>query len=359
MINQNEAAFRSNEGAPRPKRNFYDFAEMKAIPIVAVAQDLNLELQTKGGNPWCKVRQENEASVLLHSDRNTFYDFGINKGGDVIEFVGYVLDLDRSAAVEQLASMYNIQPKNDQRNSDEMSLWDYECIGIAGDLATKNFRYDIDRLPTDALISISDRYAMSMNELRTAYPKTYASILSQTAIPYVAELRNNYLLSVWSLHELVSDIGNPGMFQVECRRGVFRNQIEELKRAERSLCKAARGTKLKVRQPSEYDPMKDLEALASGKLKPRMGTLSYDEMQKRSQETGSNVKYVSMDYTKYGSNFGLLNFPHTAFLRSGKVVVGFLERDFEDFKAAIRSQPTQETNQEPANRPDATKEGER
>ena len=325
------------------KRVRYDFNELKAnIPIARLARDLGLHPQRKGPNLWCSVRPEDhEASVILHEDTNRFHDFGVNRGGDVIDFAAFVMGLDLDAAQAWLGQTYQLTPKFQDKTvksrDSEMTDWEYKAIGISGDLATKNFRFNTDKLTPDILKAISDRYSMTMNELRKAYPNIYTSILIQKALPYIQELRNEYLLSLWNKHQLVMEIGNPDLFRTYCERGAFVDEIEELERAEHLLLKAAKGTSLKYRSPRKYDPISDLQDMLSDRLKPQLGTLSSDEMKEHSQATGSKICFTEMDYRRYSTYHSLLDFPHTASWHSGMVQIGYLEQDHALFQDALTS----------------------
>lgn len=77
------------------RSNFYDLNRLKQIPITDVAQRLGVALERRHNGTWCKVRKESVPSTIIHTEKNTFYDFGTNTGGDVISFVGYVAELER------------------------------------------------------------------------------------------------------------------------------------------------------------------------------------------------------------------------------------------------------------------------
>lgn len=66
------------------RSNFYDLNRLKQIPITDVAQRLGVALERRHNGTWCKVRKESVPSTIIHTEKNTFYDFGTNTGGDVI-----------------------------------------------------------------------------------------------------------------------------------------------------------------------------------------------------------------------------------------------------------------------------------
>ena len=319
----------------QPKIDRYDFNQLKTIPILTLARDLGLDIRLKGKRHWCQVRPEDhEPSCILHEDTNRFYDFGTHQKGDVIEFVKYVKNVDLDIAQEWMGRTYGFTPKNRQSGNqlpDTMTLWDYEAIGIYGDMASKN-------LPLEVLYANPDEYSIGMNDLRKKDIKTYTGILINKALPYVAALRNNYYLDVWSMYELVKEIGSPQLFQAQCDRGVFDAAIKELEKAEHMLVKAAKGTYFKAYPPGNYDPMEDLKKLISGSIKPKLGNLSYNDIQKLAKDAGCEIQYTPLDYLQYNNKYDLLNsIPHQAFLRSGTVNIGYLETDYGRIMTAINS----------------------
>jgi len=333
----------------RPHRDYYHFNELKAIPILSVASALGIQIRnTRGTDHWCSVRREDKTpSCVLHADTNTYHDFGTGRGGDGIDLVGYTLNMDLKASQEWLGKQFNLTPKNrpySNRERYEMSPWEYGYIGLASDLATKNFRFDINKLSIEAISRISARYAMTMNELRQKHPGTYAKVLYQKAIPYVTALRDEYFMSLWSLNQLLLDIGNPETFLSECQRGVFDDMIQELERAERSLHKAARGTRLKLDPLVQYDPVRDLESVISGEVEPSLGKLAQNELEQRAADAGTEILHVEMDYNRYISSICLTDFDHTATLRAGTVTVGYLKTDQQLFQQSLN--PSRQTIEE-------------
>jgi hypothetical protein len=318
------------------RSNFYDLNRLKQIPITDVAQRLGVALERRHNGTWCKVRKESVPSTIIHTEKNTFYDFGTNTGGDVISFVGYVAELERKDAIRQLAEMYHIEPMNPRTGmaSSELTDWEYMQIGIYGDLATKNFDFDMERMPIERVYEISNTYAMPMNELKKKHTKTYERIMRQKALPYVRELRNSYFLHVWDRYQMAQAVGSPQLFYEGDLQSAFADDLRELIGAERILARAVKDTSIKLRDAREYDPVKDLELLSNGEVKPGLSTVNYDEIQAASKETGCPVKYRTMDYMAY-INSDLSQHFHSAFFKAGKVIVGFLDKDWKDLQPLI------------------------
>lgn len=326
-----------NPAAQAYRSSFYDLSQIKQIPIADVCKNmLGIPCITRSGKVWCKTHKERTESTLLHEDTNTFHDFGTDTHGDNIGLVSHVLGIDRKSAIDQIAQAYHIQPINQRKDMDpnELTLWEYEKIGIAGDKATKNFDFDVERQPIERIYAISEKYSMSMNELRKQHPKTYEKVIRQKALPYVRRLRNEYFLEVWSRYQTMCNIGNPSLFFRPDQLSYFEDQIKQLKTAERLLGRAIHGTGIKLNPTQDYEPAKDLEMLSKGEIKPVMGTTAYKDMQDASKANNCAVKYRTVDYDKYAQHMmsEANELFYSAFLSAGRVVIGYLEKDLAQFK---------------------------
>lgn len=317
---------------------FYDLEQLKQIPILQVVRDfLGLEYVVRGGRHWCKAHSERTPSALLNEDRNTFYDFGTNQHGDVIELVSYVMNIERKDAIKVLAEAYNISAIDRRQGltPNELSAWDYAKLGLYADLATKNFIFDVDRLPFEKICEISEKYSIPMNELRKRYPAMYERVLRQKAVPHVRTMRNEYFLELWGQYQLTCRIGDPALFFRPDSLQLFDDKIKALQDAEQILKRAIAGTGIELRPPRTYDPAKDLELLSEGKIKPVLGPASYQELQDAAELAGCSVKHWTFDYDQYALH--MMCEPnnelfYSAFLKAGRVVIGFLESDLDRFK---------------------------
>lgn len=142
-------------------------------------------------------------------------------------------------------------------------------------------------------------------------------------------------MDVWQEHLFLKGIGCEDTFFKPSTAARFRDQIEEIRRAERIFSFCAAGTNLRPwRHGLALDYLDDYRAMAMGDLKLSMGTLDYNEMRRYSIEQDSPVQYSTVDFSQYIlSPVGRL--PHSAFLRSGRVVVGYIEQDRERVLAAL------------------------
>lgn len=322
--------------AQTERKPFYDIARIRDIPILEVCQQLGIPVEQKGGKPWCKLREERTASTILHPENNTFHDFGTNRHGDAIDLVCEVHGVNKGDAIRFLAEVFHISPETPNRHSIGLSDWEYRQIGIAGDLATKNFDFDLERQGIERVTQLSQRYGIPMNDLRQQYPKIYAQILRQKAIPFVKGLRDEYYLEVFSRYSLTKGIGAEHVFQSEQAQVEFSRRIAQLQRAEGVLLRACQGTSIRAYSVGSYEPGTDLSRILSGELKIPLGGKSYWEMNSIAREQGTAVKYQTVDYGKYISGT-LDGFQHSAFLKKDAVVVGYLEKDYTRIKPVLDS----------------------
>lgn len=319
-------------------KRFYDLDKIKSIPILDVCNAFGIDLERKGGSIWCKVRPERTASVTLHPEKNIYHDFGTGQTSDVIGLVSVYLGIDRGAAIEKLAEAFCVSPENTQsgRNAGELTVWEYEKIGLDGKMATKNFDFDLSRQSMERVSELSLRYAMPMNVLKKTNPRIYERLLKQRAIPHVRDLRNEYYMDVFARYHLGKAIGSEELFNKAAQNGEFAEQIKELQTAERILKRACFGTQIEAWPVGEYDPAKDLKKILDGTIKISLGNASYPELKNFSTQENSPVKYRTVALDGFWNSFSALkDISHSAFMKDGNVVVGFLEKDMGKIKPIL------------------------
>ena len=306
--------------------------QLKQIPILEVCSTiLNITPIKRSNSYWCKCRpEERTASTRLYIEDNSFYDYGSHEGGDVIELVRYTLGIDFVSAAKLLQEAFHIPDPKDQRSPSRFALmdWEYQAIGLYGDRATKNFTFDVERMPMERIQQISEKYAMPMNELRLKHPKTYKRLLLSKAFPYLRALRANYLISVWNHYLFCRQHVTPDYFYMGDLRQRFGNDLKPLETAEHILRKAVHNTGISLPKVPTYDPALDLDKLLGGQVKPDLGKLTYSELQSLAESKGCRVKYRTVPYHNFTAECALEKYPYTAFLKAGNVTIGFLETDY-------------------------------
>lgn len=317
---------------------FYDLEKVKQVPILEVCNTFGIELERKGGSIWCKLRSERTASAIIHPDTNTFHDFGTNETSDAIGLVSVFEGISRYDAMQKIAGAFFIEPENPRAgmNANDLTVWEYAKIGLDGKMATKNFDFDLAKQGIARVSELSLLYGMPMNVLKKNHPRIYERLLKQRAIPHVKNLRNDYYMDVFSKYNLAKAVGSEKVFYNSAQNGEFAAQIEELRTAERILERACKGTQITAHPVGEYDPVADLDKLLKGEVKIALGTDSYMELKSKSEKENSPVKYRTVDFTGFMNAYTQLSvFPHSAFMKDGNVVVGFLEKDFAGIKPVL------------------------
>lgn len=313
-------------------KNFYDLDEIRSISILEVCDTFGVKVNRA---KMCSLRSEKTPSCKLYTDNrggfDHFHDFGDGSHGDVIVFVSRVTGSDWQTALETLAGIYGIEPVNniEYQNRNELTNAQYAKIGIYGDLATKNLDIDLERFSVESAQKYSDKYRMTVNELRREYPEVYTyKILMGRALPFVSDMRNDYYTELYNHYSLALalNIGDPRKLD-ERKVEEFSKLQKELDTAEKLLHKAAEGTSVKeTLKYRKYNVIEDYEALIDGKISFQVGSLSYHDLKCKAREHDEVLRYRSVpsgDYFKLAC--GLLNdVHHAAFLKGDSVNLVFL-----------------------------------
>ena len=323
-----------NDG--RKRGALYDTDRLKEIPILSVCSQLNIPIEKKyGRRAWCKVRQERTASTMLDLDKNTFFDYGDGgHGGDVIAFYAYVTGISQGEAMKELGNHFGI-PSKDPRaglKSNDLTNFEWSKIGLYGDRASKNYSFDVERLPIERCWELSEQFNMSMNDLRKAFPEVYEKMLREKALPYLRELRNHYYLNIYGEYRFALELGNTDLFYDQRIQEDLLHEKEHLITAERLLEKAARNTAIHFEPGKSYEPDVVLKQLLRGDHK--LGTLSHKQMQARARARKCYLKYCSFGYADYESA-DFSDILHTAFLRGDRVFIGYLPSDEQKVQSIL------------------------
>lgn len=314
---------------------FYNLEDLNSISILDVCNRFGVPVERRGGSSYfCKLRSERTASCKLYLNNSdghdSFYDFGSSVGGNVIKFVSECLNCDFQTAIEELANAFNIEPVNntDYFNRNDLTDLEWQKIGVYGDLATKNFDFDLDKFSLESTQMYAEKYSMSVNQLRKEYPYKYAvDIIKKRAIPHVYSLRNKYYFHLYCCLSLQKsftghfDINNvPHKDLEECK-----TLHKELTQAEALLKKALRGTDIAY-SFKEYNILEDLKKIYYGEIAFEVGENSYAEVKRESQRYGTDLRYRSVDADEYLAltDYDINSVMHAAFLKNDKVNLVFL-----------------------------------
>lgn len=313
----------------------YSLADVKSISILDVCDRLGITVTRRGKHHWCKIRDESNPSTVLHTDHNTFYDFGTQQHGSNIDLVCVVTGKDFGAAVRYLGETFDLSPETSAEKRDRfrtMSQTDYARIGLHADLATKNFVYDVAHHPLEKLLDIERRYRMPMNTLRKEHPKTYTRIIREKAMPYVAQLREQYYLDVWNYYSLLQTFGRTFLFyDSERTHARFAAKTKALEQAERSLFKAGQGTGLPIPEPAHYDPLRVVSHILTDRLSISLGTSSKDDLQR---DGGDPCTSFSISHDVYfASDLSMIS--HAAILSKDRITITCRTKDLPQLRQQL------------------------
>lgn len=324
-------------------KNFYNLDDIRSIPIIEVCHMYGVRIER--GNK-CKLRDEKHASTQLYlrdkDGYDRFWDFGTNEGGDVIKLVSVLENCEWQEALEALAQSFNIQPVNNTEYAKKGELTDYQyaMLGVYGDLATKNLDIDLERFSLESAQKLSDKYHMSLNELREKYPDVYRKrILNERIRPYVKDLRNDYYKDLYYHYRIAKELNieHPEeLDQHSLER--FEDAAKNLDYVERLLHKAAIGTS--VADDLEfihYEPIKDYSRVISGKQQFEVGNVAYNDIKREAGRNGEYICYKIVSDNDYMAlNVGLLkDVPHAAFMQGNKVNVAVLPENADEIDRCV------------------------
>lgn len=275
------------------KPKIFNIYEVKEIPILEVCAHLGISTQKRGKNYWCKLRDERNASTILHTDKNTFYDFGTQQGGSNIDLYCAATGVSFHEAIEELGNAFHLTPESYEERKNQyrrMSRSDYRRIGLYFDLATKNFRFDVEHLSLNQLVAIERKYRMDMNQLRKEHPGVYSRVIREKAVPYVTALRNQYYLKAWNHYCLLRSAGCSYLFFMSSQTlPLFEESKRRLEQAEWSLQKAAIDTDLKLPWMATPDAIRVVSRILQGSLTIWLGTESLETLSQKVRQNGHKV----------------------------------------------------------------------
>lgn len=234
----------------KEKRHYYDLTELKSIPIPEVLARFGIKINHSG---FFAIRKEHTASSKYYPATNTYCDFGVHDGGDVLKLYAVLSGLSGYNAIEAFANEFGLLAE-DNRHQKNIELTDnqYRLIGLYGDMASKNISFDFERYTISENYKLSQKLSISLNQLKKQDLKCYEDIISSRAIPHVELMKYNMLLNMeeyYVRHEILySEVRNDADISNE-----FEKEFSEVRRAEKILEIACRGcvnVKYKVQNES-------------------------------------------------------------------------------------------------------------
>jgi len=335
------------------KHKYYDRSLLNSIPIEDICYQIGLSVKHNGSRKWVNLRNEKTVSAIINTDSNTIYDFGDPyifgtgknggaKAGKPIDLIKYIYSCDFPEACERLADMYNIEPVNRNKNNkvNGLSYKEYSQIGVRGDIVSKNFDFDPE-YPPQKLFDLADAYSMSVNELKNSKKEEHKEIyenfiLNKKALPYIQELRNHYYISIWEQYSFLKDVDALELFDTVCAKSEFVEMYEKIIKSEKIFNKAAEGTKVKKIPKIDYSPDRIMNDILEKRLKPELGSHSYNQLKALAKEKNCSVKYEIIEPEMYYlAKEQIEDFPFRMFLKGNQMILGYLSKDAENINIAL------------------------
>lgn len=303
--------------------NYYDIEKLKEIPIQEVLSDFyGIESTKKGDHrAVCDIRGEKTPSCYLYLDTNTFCDFGdSNRGGNVINLVEHLSNVDFKEAANLLATRYGIIPE--QKNARSFPTeHEFRKINIYSDRATKNFDFNIDKYGIKKTKEFSEKYAIPIKELSEKYPKVYHNMLRSKAIPYIDSCRNEYYNNVYMSHLLCSELGaelSSSMIRE------LREQIKDLSQMERIITRAILNKKLLSYKPKTYDVQSDLTNILNGTIEFQNGNVDYMSLKSNAVHNNKNLYFKNVPFSLFIDQRSNFDFDYAAYVNGRKQEVNII-----------------------------------
>lgn len=191
----------------------YNLNDIKAIPCSDVANKYGIELSEKHGKLWGKLRSyEKTSSFNIDPKKNLWNDFGISKGGSVIDLVMELEGFSESKdAINKLAVEYGFSHEDETNPKYRELQWrpltdsQYRKLGIQPERATMNFQYDLNKHTEEQLDRWNEKYAMPVKDLAVKYTDIYNKMLEKISMEKIAELRNIYFNGVAQSYDPAND----------------------------------------------------------------------------------------------------------------------------------------------------------
>lgn len=315
----------------------YDLDAIREIPLRSVLEDCGIKVNRAG---FFSIRAESAPSAKFYESTNTWFDYGINKGGGVIQLVMELNDCSKKEAITKLGNDYNIPYVGAEAGIDKrkhLSQAQYQLIGIQGDRAGKNITFDFQKYTTEQNIRLSKKLAIPMNELFDRYPKSYEKILQQKAVPYVIQQRHSYLYAL-HLYDRSSK-NSDNQLEVQLNKSCAEDAYKAYQESWSALSKAVAGTEINIeKMKPDFDH--DLQQVATGRTPIEIGDYPYSEFKTL---PGGNV-HLQISENTYNEFQNMINYedlmveyPYSAFLQRGGVNVVVKETDKEFFENAFES----------------------
>lgn len=332
--------------------NFYDFETInREIPIEDVLAFHGIRPSSKmRDSGWYSIREDDDTpSAHIDANRrfgNTIHDFGYGNTFNPLTLTMYLQGVDMVEASRILGEAFNIAPKISGREGEDsagkVSDYEWKMLGIYPDMVSKNIDFDLDKYGLSSSMKLSERYKISMEELREQVTgpnaekaderdkRRYESILRSRAVPFVYEKRYEYFRRMHDDYQLAKavsrDMEVDKIFRIH--QDDYETLAKKLSQIETSMKKVLEGTSVKFKG-RRYNPIEDFHSVINGEVSFEIGLNSHYEVSRAAFLDKTKVFYCTVDMNEYYAllNNGLSNMQVAARQKGEQVTLSFLSSD--------------------------------
>lgn len=278
----------------------YDLEFIKQIPLEQILADYGIAVR----NGFFKTRAENTASCKLYHETNTWSDFGGAaelRGGGPSQLVSAITGMKWKEAVSELGERYNapvLQGEKQSNNNKAIGDAQYTLIGIAARPAYANILKPeyADYFSYEHIQNYRQNFDISMNELHTKDPNTYAAIIKSEAIPFMRDFHTEYLRQLHILRETELDNGS-GSRTHQAIKHITDEVAKDYQVAYKVLEKAVKGTDMDIaKMRPDYE--KDYATIQKKSIE--IGVYPYSQLKQQSGQL-HHIKCSYADYRTFSN----------------------------------------------------------
>ncbi len=256
------------------------------IPITSVLQDYNIPVrQVSPTRGVCRIRPEDKTpSCSVYLQKNTWYDYGMAKGGSVIDLCMFLEQCSPAQAMKILSQRYHIagwkEPEVTQTKSNSNN---HKRYAKEPESTKRTYSRPVEEkwLSSAQYQSIGIyTEANRMNQLFQDDRTLYTSILKEQALPTMLEHYHGYLRNLYlDQQEIKRNPQNREMMQT-----LMQEAYDSYLACYKNLLYAAKGTNGLDFKKMRPDLGRDQEAVASGKKAFWNGGVSWQELKRQPGE---------------------------------------------------------------------------
>ena len=280
-----------------------------------------------------KVRlRENDdhPSAHVYTKTNTVHDFGYHNTFNPLSLTMYLRGCDVQEASRILGEAFHVPPKytgqDMEENANRMMDYDWRQLGIHADLVTKNIDLDLEKYGIARTAKFSERFRMSMSELRDRVMglgekqqsgngqaekagtvpaddwdrQWYERIMRRKAVPFVHEKRDEYFKTMYDDYHLAMAVADSysmdDVFRLNKEK--YEKMAQDLARTEGVLRKALDGTNVKFVFRSYY-PANDFARVVNGEISFEIGSHTQAEVSDVAYRDKTKVFYCAVREHEY------------------------------------------------------------